>query len=393
MYFLVTILVKAVTGCRFWQDQLIPPPCSMNSNSTNSLPQRKIIHIDADCFYAAVEVRDNPALKGLPIAVGGNAERRGVIATASYEARKFGVRSAMASATALKRCPDLVLLPGRMAVYREASQQMRAIFSDYTGLIQPLSLDEAFLDVSASRLCKGSATLIASEIRQRIFDTIGITVSAGIAPNKFIAKVASDWNKPNGQFVVAPDQVDAFLQNLPVKKIWGVGRVTAARLKKQGIQSCADVRRYSLFEFVQLFGSFGEHIYQLAHGQDNRPVVAEWRRKSISVEKTYPQDLPDLASCLDKIPKLIVTLTARMANLDTDYNAQNSFLKMKFCDFTQTTIERCDSHPNLADLSALCEQAWQRKQLPVRLLGIGVRLNDRTEQSGQIELFDPVARL
>jgi len=162
-------------------------------------PLRKIIHIDADCFYAAVEVRDNPALKGLPVAVGGSAERRGVVAAASYEARKFGIHSAMASATAVKRCPKLILIPGRMSAYREASRQMQSIFADYTDLIEPLSLDEAFLDVSHSKQCKGSATLIAQEIRQRINDTIGITVSAGIAPNKFLAKVASDWNKPNGQ--------------------------------------------------------------------------------------------------------------------------------------------------------------------------------------------------
>lgn len=359
----------------------------MNSNPPLKQPQRKIIHIDADCFYAAVEVRDNPALHGLPIAVGGNADRRGVIATASYEARKFGVHSAMASATALKRCPQLVLIPGRMAAYREASRQMRDIFSEYTDLIEPLSLDEAFLDVSNCQHCKGSATLIAEEIRQRIYDTIGITVSAGIAPNKFIAKVASDWHKPNGQCVVTPERIGEFLQDLPVKKIWGVGKVTAARLEKQGIKSCADVRQYSLFEFVQMFGNFGEHIYKLAHGEDNRPVISEWRRKSISVENTYAQDLPDLASCMEKIPELIAELKKRMENLDADYSTQNSFLKMKFSDFTQTTIERQDSAPVLADLDSLCEEAWLRKKLPVRLLGIGVKLNDLTENSGQLDLF------
>lgn len=362
----------------------------MNSAPSIKLPQRKIIHIDADCFYAAVEVRDNPALQGLPIAVGGNADRRGVIATASYEARKFGIHSAMASATALKRCPQLVLIPGRMAAYREASRQMREIFSEYTDLIEPLSLDEAFLDVSSCRRCKGSATLIAEEIRQRISDSIGITVSAGIAPNKFIAKVSSDWNKPDGQFVVTPEQVSEFLHDLPVKKIWGVGKVTAARLEKQGIRSCADVRQYSLFEFVQLFGNFGEHIYKLAHGEDNRPVVSEWRRKSVSVENTYAEDLPDLSDCLKKIPDLVLSLEKRMHSLDTDYSTQNCFLKMKFSDFTQTTVERQQSKPVLADLQALCEEAWLRRKLPVRLLGIGVKLNDLTEKSGQLDLFDGV---
>ena len=359
----------------------------MNSESSPKLPQRKIIHIDADCFYAAVEVRDNPALKGLPIAVGGSADRRGVIATASYEARQFGIHSAMASATALKRCPQLILVPGRMAAYREASRQMRNIFSEYTDLIEPLSLDEAFLDVTNCGRCKGSATLIASEIRQRIADTVGISVSAGIAPNKFIAKVASDWHKPNGHCVVTPEHVGDFLENLPVKKIWGVGKVTAARLEKQGIKSCADVRQYSLFEFVQMFGNFGDHIYKLAHGEDNRPVVSKWRRKSMSVENTYEQDLPDLVSCIEKIPALIAELKKRIENLDTNYSIQNSFLKMKFSDFTQTTIERQNSKPDLVDLSSLCREAWLRKKSSVRLLGIGVKLNDLTKNSGQLDLF------
>ncbi len=352
-------------------------------------PLRKIIHIDADCFYAAVEVRDNPALRGLPVAVGGSAERRGVVAAASYEARKFGIHSAMASATAVKLCPELILIPGRMSAYREASRQMRDIFSDYTDLIEPLSLDEAFLDVSRSMQCKGSATLIAEEIRQRINDTIGITVSAGIAPNKFLAKVSSDWNKPNGQYVITPDKIDTFLASLPVKKIWGVGKVTARRLDKLGIKTCGDVQRYDVFQFVELMGNFGEHIHKLAHGIDSRPVVSEWRRKSISVETTYAQDLPDLAACLQKIPELIESLDRRMQRLDADYRIHNSFLKMKFRDFNQTTVERMHSKPNLPDLSILCEEAWQRGKIPVRLLGVGVRLSDLTESGGQLELFEP----
>ena len=350
-------------------------------------PQRKIIHFDADCFYAAVEVRDNPALKGLPIAVGGSANRRGVVATASYEARKFGVHSAMASATAIKKCPNLILIPGRMSIYRDTSRQMHSIFADYTALIEQLSLAEAFLDVSQSIQCKGSATLIAEEIRQRISDTVGITVSAGIAPNKFLAKIASDWNKPNGQYVITPDQVDSFIAELPVKKLWGVGKVTAKRLQKLGVETCKDVRRYSVFQFVELFGSFGEHIYKLAHGIDNRQVVSEWRRKSISVENTYAEDLPDLASCLQKIPELIISLNKRMQKLDDDYRIHNSFLKMKFRDFNQTTVERLHCQLVEEDLAMLCKKAWQRGKIPVRLLGIGVRLYDLTESGGQMDLF------
>ena len=349
---------------------------------------RKIIHIDADCFYAAVEVRDNPKLRGKPIAVGGNAERRGVIATASYEARKFGIRSAMASATAMRRCPELILIPGRMSAYREASRAMHAIFTDYTDLIEPLSLDEAFLDVSNCKLCRGSATLIAREIRKRISQSIGITVSAGIAPNKFLAKVASDWNKPDGQYVITPGEIESFLAGLPVRKIWGVGKVTAARLEKLGIRTCGDVRQYGLFQFVQQFGSFGEHIHKLACGIDDRPVVSQWRRKSISVENTYPKDLADLPACLDKLPELIESLDRRMEKLDQDYQINHSFLKMKFNDFSQTTVERQHCNPTLEDLSMLCEQAWQRGQIPVRLLGVGVKLNDLTETGGQMELFE-----
>ena len=349
---------------------------------------RKIIHIDADCFYAAVEVRDNPALRGKAIAVGGSATRRGVIATASYEARKFGVHSAMASATALKRCPQLILIPGRMSVYREASRQMHEIFNDYTDRIEPLSLDEAFLDVSQCPRCHGSATLIAQEIRQRVADTIGITVSAGIAPNKFIAKIASDLNKPNGQYVVTPQQIDRFLQNMPVKRIWGVGKVTAERLEQQGIKTCADVRAYDIFQFVTMFGQFGDHIHKLAHGIDDRPVVSEWRRKSVSVENTYDQDLPDLASCLQRLPDLLESLRTRLQRLDTDYRIHNCFLKMKFFDFNQTTIERQQTSPNLEDYGQLCEEAWQRAAAPVRLLGLGVRLIDLTDTSGQMDLFE-----
>jgi len=356
--------------------------------NSSTQANRKIIHIDADCFYAAVEVRDNPALRGKPIAVGGSATRRGVVATASYEARKFGVHSAMASATAVKRCPQLILIPGRMSVYREASRQMHEIFADYTDLIEPLSLDEAFLDVSDCPRCRGSATLIAQEIRRRIAERIGITVSAGIAPNKFIAKVASDWNKPDGQYVVTPEQIDDFLEPLPVKRIWGVGKVTAERLEQQGIKTCGDVRRYDIYRFVQQFGQFGEHIHQLAHGIDDRPVVSEWRRKSVSVEHTYEEDLPDLESCQQKLPALLESLQKRLQRLDDDYRIQNCFLKMKFYDFNQTTIERQQTEPSYADYAMLCEEAWQRGQVPVRLLGIGARLIDLTDSSGQMDLFE-----
>ena len=214
----------------------------MPEQGTEEAPQRKILHIDADSFYASVEMRENPELRGRPIAVGGKAERRGVIATSNYEARKFGVHSAMASSRAMALCPQLIIVPPRFELYRGVSRQFHQIFQLYTKIIEPLSLDEAFLDVSTSSCCSGSATLMAQEILQRINDELQLTVSAGVAPNKFLAKVASDWNKPNGIFVIPPEDIAAFVLELPVKKINGVGKVTASRLKKMGVETCADLQ-------------------------------------------------------------------------------------------------------------------------------------------------------
>ena len=243
------------------------------------------------------------------------------------------------------------------------------------------------MSVNAKK-CKGSATLIAREIRHRIKSTIGITVSAGIAPNKFIAKIASDWNKPDGQTVITPDQITDFMADLPVKHIWGVGKVTEKKLEQFGIKTCADVRNTDIFEFVQRFGQFGEHIHRLAHGIDERPVVSEWRRKSVSVENTYAEDLADLDSCITKLPQLLESLELRVSQLDNDYQLQNCFLKMKFHDFCQTTVERQKATLELNSLRELCEEAWLRGEKPVRLIGIGIKLNDLTNASKQMDLFD-----
>lgn len=350
-------------------------------------PVRKIIHCDCDCFYAAVEMRDNPALRDLPVAVGGRAEQRGVVATCNYEARRFGVHSAMATAQALQRCPGLVLLPPSMEKYRAASRQILAIYRDYTDLVEPLSLDEAYLDVTDSTHCKGSATLIAQEIRARIFATVGITASAGVASNKFVAKIASDWNKPDGLFLVRPHEIDDFVAALPVKKLFGVGKVTAAKLNKMGAQTCGDLRGFGQQDLEHHFGRFGARLYQLCRGIDTRAVCSEQERKSVSVEETYTPDVPDLAACLERLPALFDSLLARIARAEAQRHVQKLYVKIRFADFHQTTVECVASAPQRAQFEKLLETGFQRGRQPVRLLGCGVRLGDAANVA-QLSLFD-----
>ncbi|WP_233575465.1 DNA polymerase IV [Noviherbaspirillum saxi] len=356
-------------------------------------PVRKIIHCDCDCFYAAVEMRDDPSLRGKPLAVGGRPDQRGVVATCNYEARKFGVRSAMATSQALQRCPDLIVMPPAMDKYRAASRQILSIYRDYTDLVEPLSLDEAYLDVTDSPHCQNSATLIAQEIRARIADTVGITASAGIAPNKFVAKIASDWNKPNGQFVVRPHEIDAFVAALPVDKLFGVGKVTAAKLKKLGAFTCADLRRWTIPELQHHFGKFGGNLYGLCRGIDRRQVNASQERKSVSVEETYVTDLPDLAACQHELADLIVKLEQRIRRANAERHTHKLFVKIRFANFQRTTAE-CVSHSvDAAVCATLLDTAWQRGRRPVRLLGVGVRLTEE-EDVMQLGLFaDDMAEL
>ncbi len=339
---------------------------------------RKIIHCDCDCFYAAIEMRDDPALLGRPVAVGGRAETRGVIATANYEARARGVHSAMSSARALRQCPELTLIFPQFEKYRAASQQILNIYHQYTDLVEPLSLDEAYLDVSDQPHCKGSATLMAQEIRARILKEVGITASAGIAPNKFIAKVASDWNKPNGQFLVQPHEVDAFVAALPVKKIFGVGKVTAQRMQKMGLHTCADLRTWSEAALVAAFGRFGRTLYRLCRGEDTRPVQPARERKSLSVETTFAQDLPDLTACLAALPALITEFERRFARARINVlpKIHKQFVKLRFADFSHTSVECLSKDTNPAIWEELMLTGYTRKNQAVRLLGIGVRFMD-----------------
>lgn len=350
---------------------------------------RKIIHCDCDCFYASVEMRDDPSLRGRPLAVGGRPEHRGVIATCNYEARRYGVHSAMSSALAMRKCPELLIMPPSMEKYRVASRQIMAIYRDYTPIVEPLSLDEAYLDVSSATRCKGSATLMAAEIRERVREMVGVTVSAGVGPNKFVAKIASDWNKPDGLFVVRPHEVDAFVAALPVHKIFGVGKVTAAKLKQLGIETCQDLRGWSLVELHQRFGAFGRRLHDLSRGIDHRAVQPDQERKSVSVETTYVTDLQTLDDCAAQIRQLAEQLDARIERAGAGAAIRKLYVKIRFADFQRTTVECVAGATHVPTFLALLEKGFARRAHPVRLLGVGVRLEeDDALASGQFKLFD-----
>jgi len=347
---------------------------------------RKIIHLDMDCFYAAVEMRERPELAGQPVAVGGGGHRS-VVTTCNYEARKFGIRSAMPGFMARERCPQLVFLPLRFDLYRAASQQIRQIFYDYTPLVEPLSLDEAYLDVTAS---DRYAWDIAKEIRARIFAETGLTASAGIASNKMLAKIASDWRKPNGQFAILPDQVEEFMAGLPVRKIWGIGPKSAERFAARGIQSCADLQKLTLPEMVSQFGRWGEELYHLCRGEDDREVHPHRVSKSLSNETTFHDNLLSLEECSTAIADLSEELLEELRQKAPDRKIRKAFVKVKFADFTRTTKECLCNEPSTAIYQNLLADAYQRKEMPVRLLGTGVRFEDAEEevrQAKQPDLF------
>jgi len=358
----------------------------------NQPRQRKIIHCDCDCFYASIEMRDNPALRGKPIAVGGSPERRGVVATCNYEAREFGIHSAMASATARRLCPDLIIIRTDMEKYRLASSQIHEIFQRYTDLIEPLSLDEAFLDVSDCDEFRGSATRIAEAIRNEVREVVGITISAGIAPNKFLAKIASDWNKPDGQFAVLPNDVDDFVAKLAVKKLHGVGKVTAAKMHRLNLRTCKDLQNFGADALTEHFGSFGERLFELSRGIDNRPVSTDRIRKSVSVENTFDTDLPDLDSSLEAMLGLLPKLELRLKRLDNHYAIKKQFVKLKFHDFVTTTVEMLSEDTNPENYHTLCEQGFARGERAVRLIGVGVRV-EPLENSAEVASGDQLSLL
>lgn len=349
---------------------------------------KKFIHIDMDCFYAAVEMRDNPKLACVPLAIGGNS-RRGVLSTANYIAREYGVRSAMSNYHAKQLCPDLVIVPGRMAVYKEASNQIREVFRRYTDLIEPLSLDEAYLDVTDSTACKGSATLIAQQIRADIYSATGLTASAGIAPIKFIAKIASDEKKPNGQFVVLPHEIDDFLAQLPLGKIPGVGKVTLEKLNLKGLYTGKDVREKGVNWMQQHVGNFGVSLYQKCAGEYIGKVSTDRIRKSLSVEHTYEYNKTSLQECLDELPKLLDELVLRLNKQQLQNRINKLSVKVKFANFVVTSADQAYHELNTEILVQLLIKAYQRGlQQPVRLLGIGVGIKSEPEQNFQLSILD-----
>src|SRR5882757_9060206 len=308
--------------------------CGMPQSSELALRLRRIIHIDMDAFYASVEQRDDPALRGVPVAVGG-AGARGVVAAASYEARKFGVHSAMSSVTARRKCPELVFVSPRFDVYRAVSLQIRGIFARYTSVIQPLSLDEAYLDVTAPLVDRGSATAIAEEIRARVRAETGLTASAGVSYNKFLAKLASDHRKPDGLFVITPNMGPAFVEMLPVGKFHGVGPATTARMNGLGIHTGLDLRAQTLRFLQEQFGKRGPYYYWIARGIDERPVRADRIRKSVGAENTFADDLFTFEAARDQLKPIIDKVWRHCETVGT--RGHTVTLKVKYADFQQIT--------------------------------------------------------
>jgi len=340
---------------------------------------RKIIHLDMDCFYAAVEIRDDSSLAGQPVAVGG-AEARSVVATCNYEARHYGIHSAMSGMRAKRLCPQLIFITPNFDKYRSESKRIRAIMAKYTQLIEPLSLDEAYLDVSHNSLFNNSATLMARALKEDIYNETGLRCSAGVAPNKFLAKIASDWDKPDGLVVISPPKVAGFVRSLPLSKIPGVGGVTNNKLKKLGWLVCGDLQKISEAELCRHFGKFGSVLHQRAFGRDERPVVTARDRKSLSVETTFNRDLNSKAELVSAIEDLFHSLEKRLESVKENKAIDGIFVKVKFDDFTQTTKQAKGLSLSVLHFTDLVDEAWQRQAKPVRLLGIGVDFASEKEE-------------
>ncbi|WP_291909429.1 DNA polymerase IV [Chitinophaga sp. CB10] len=366
---------------------------------TTQTTRRKIIHIDMDAFYASVEQRDNPLYRGKAIAVGGSPEGRGgVVATASYEARKFGVRSAMPSKRAQQLCPHLIFVRPRFDVYKEVSRRIREIFARYTDLIEPLSLDEAYLDVTVDKLGIGSAIEIATQIKQSIKEELQLTASAGVSINKFVAKVASDLQKPDGLTFIGPSAIEAFMEQLPVEKFHGVGKVTADKMKRMGLFTGADLKKMTEQQLLQHFGKVGSFYYRIVRGIDNREVQPHRETKSAGAEDTFPHDLTSVEDMHAELEKLAEAVCRRLER--HQLKGRTVTLKVKYNDFRQITRNQSFPYP-INDYETILETAKQllagtlAQGQPIRLLGITLsnfgELNQGTGKEGpspQLSLFN-----
>ena len=343
--------------------------------------QRKIIHVDMDAFYASVEQHDNPELQGKPVAVGGSSQR-GVVAAASYEARKFGVKSAMSSVIAKRQCPDLIFIKPRFDRYKEISTRIRNIFLEYTDLVEPLSLDEAYLDVTENKKGNPSASLIAKEIRQKIFERTGLTASAGISINKFIAKVASDYNKPNGQKTVGPEEVSAFLENLEIRKFYGVGKVTADKMYRLGIFTGKDLKEKTREYLEEHFGNSAEYYFEVVRGNHFSPVKSSRTRKSLGAERTFEENISSEVFMLERLENISEEIENRLKR--SQVAGKTVTLKIKYSDFTLQTRSKSLSY-YISSKELVLETAkdllYQEKMREsVRLLGISLsNLNTEKE--------------
>jgi DNA polymerase-4 len=368
----------------------------MDTSSASAI--RKIIHIDMDAFYASVEQRDNPEYRGKPLVVGGLPEGRGgVVATASYEARRFGIRSAMSSKQALQLCPHALFVRPRFDAYKEASQRIREIFSRYTDLIEPLSLDEAYLDVTSDKLGIGSAIDIATQIKQAIKDELQLTASAGISINKFVAKTASDINKPDGLTFIGPSSIGAFMEKLPVEKFHGVGKVTAEKMKKMGLFTGADLKNLAEEELVKHFGKVGRFYYQIVRGIDEREVQPHRETKSLAAEDTFARDLTNIEEMEVELDKLALLVYNRLQK--NSLKGRTITLKIKYSDFKQITRNKSFVAPtdDLETIKAVAKQllaATSPEDVRIRLLGISLsnfgelELKSKTERvTDQLKLF------
>ena len=370
---------------------LLQTPAEGSTGEPTGAPGRRVLHCDMDCFYAAVHMRDDPSLAGRPVVIGGLPEERGVVAAASYEARRFGIHSAMPSSRARRLCPQVLFIPPDFRRYRKESEKIFAIYGEFTPIIQTVSLDEAYLDLTGRLGAWGSATAVAREIRRRVREERGLTVSVGVGPNRLVAKIASDFDKPNGLTVVRPDRVQAFLDPLPVRRLHGVGPATEKALADLGVKTVAELRVLAVEDLVARFGRHGRTLHEFAHGVDERPVETHQERKSLGTESTYAVDLVDLAAMEREVAKMAAEVAQALGR--AGLACCTVTLKLRYADFTTITRSRTLAVPvaDAASIAACARDLLSRTEAasrPVRLLGVTAS-HLVSGELAQLTLFGP----